>query len=215
MKKIIFLIIALILVCGACSEPKDKSTAVYMLLDTSGTYAAELNKAQTIINYLLGNLQPGDTLAVARINTGSFSEKDIIAKVTFDQRPSLANNQKRAFQKKIDAFITTVKDSPYTDVSGGVLQAIEYLNETGAGKKYILLFSDLQEELAKGYIRDVPFKLEGFNVIALNVIKLRTDNLDPKKYMERVADWKSKVEKGKGEWKHINDLSHLERIFKR
>ena len=89
------------------------------------------------------------------------------------------------------------------------------MNETGAGKKYILLFSDLQEELAKGYIRDVPFKLEGFNVIALNVIKLRTDNLDPKKYMERVADWKSKVEKGKGEWKHINDLSHLERIFKR
>ena len=215
MKKIIFLIMVLILVCGACSEPKDKSTAVYMLLDTSGTYAAELNKAQTIINYLLGNLQPGDTLAVARINTGSFSEKDIIAKVTFDQRPSLANNQKRAFQKKIDAFVATVKDSPYTDVSGGVLQAIEYLNETGAGKKYILLFSDLQEELAKGYIRDVPFKLEGFNVIALNVIKLRTDNLDPKKYMERVADWKSKVEKGKGEWKHINDLSHLERIFKR
>ena len=127
----------------------------------------------------------------------------------------MANNQKRAFQKKIDAFITTVKDSPYTDVSGGVLQAIEYLNETGAGKKYILLFSDLQEELAKDYIRDVPFQLEGFNVIALNVTKLRTDNQDPKKYMERVADWKSKVEKGKGEWKHINDLSHLERIFKR
>ena len=216
MKKIIFLIMVLILVCcGACSEPKDKSTAVYMLLDTSGTYAAELNKAQDILNYLLGTLQPGDTLAVARIDTGSFSEKDIIAKVTFDSRPSMANNQKRAFQKKIDAFVTTVKDSPYTDVSGGVLQAIEYLNETGAGKKYILLFSDLQEELAKDYIRDVPFKLEGFNVIALNVTKLRTDNQDPKKYMERVADWKSKVEKGKGEWKHINDLSHLERIFKR
>ena len=46
---------------------------------------------------------------------------------------------------------------------------------------------------------DVPFKLEGFNVIALNVTKLRTDNQDPKKYMERVADWKSKVEKAKGD----------------
>lgn len=215
MKKIIFLIMALMLVCVACSEPKNKSTAVYMLLDTSGTYAEELNKAQALLNYLLGTLQPGDTLAVARIDTGSFSEKDIIAKVTFDSRPSVANNQKRAFQKKIDAFVATVKDSPYTDVSGGVLQAIEYLNETQAGKKYILLFSDLQEELAKDYIRDVPFQLEGFNVIALNVTKLRTDNQDPKKYMERVADWKSKVEKAKGDWKHINDLNHLERIFKR
>jgi hypothetical protein len=215
MKKIIFLIITLLLVCGACSEPKDRSTAVYMLLDTSGTYAAELKKAQALLNYLLGTLQPGDALAVARIDTGSFSEKDIIAKVTFDQRPSLANNQKRAFQKKIDEFVATVKESPYTDVSGGVLQAIEYLNETGAGKKYILLFSDLQEELAKDYIRDVPFNLDGFKVIALNVTKLRADNQDPKKYMERVADWQNKVEKGKGEWKHINDLDHLERIFER
>ena len=36
----------------------------------------------TLINYLLGTLQPGDSLAVARIDTGSFSEKDIVAKVT-------------------------------------------------------------------------------------------------------------------------------------
>jgi hypothetical protein len=101
----------------------------------------------------LGVLQPGDTLAVARIDTGSFSEKDIVAKITFDERPSYANNQKRTFQQEINSFVSTVKSSKYTDISGGILQAVEYLNEQGSGQKYVLIFSDLKQELAKGYNR--------------------------------------------------------------
>ena len=197
----------------SCSQGVDRSRGVYMLLDTSGTYTTELKKAQTIINYLLGTLQPGDTLAVGRIDTGSFSEKDIVAKVRFDPRPSVANNQKRSFQQTIEQFVTTVRGSNYTDISGGLLQAVEYLNEAGAGQKYILIFSDLQEELAKGYVRDVPFQLSGFNVIALNVTKLRDDIRDPKKYLDRVEKWRGKTEKGGGNWRVINDLERLESIF--
>ena len=51
---------------------------MYILLDTSGTYTTELKKAQQIIHYYLGTLGPGDSFAVARIDSGSFSEKDII-----------------------------------------------------------------------------------------------------------------------------------------
>jgi hypothetical protein len=184
-----------------------------MLLDTSGTYAVELKKAQKILNYLLGVLSPGDTLAVARIDTGSFSEKDIVAKISFDERPSVANNQKRSFMQQVDKFVSSVKGSPYTDISGGILQAIEYLNEADPGKKYVLIFSDLKEELAKGYKRDIPFQLPEFNVIALNVTKLRGDNIDPKEYMARVEDWRGRVEKGGGQWGMINDLERLDNIF--
>ena len=99
MKRIIGIILMLGLLIGGCGDSKSHTKGVYMLLDTSGTYAMELKKAQSILNYLLGILQPGDTLAVARIDTGSFSEKDIIAKAKFDQRPSVANDQKRAFLK--------------------------------------------------------------------------------------------------------------------
>jgi len=214
MKKfIVLLTIAFSIIAAGCSDTANRSKGIYMLLDTSGTYALELQKAQAIINYLLGTLQPNDTLAVARIDTGSFSEKDIIAKVTFDQRPSVANDQKRAFQKKINDFVTGVKKSPYTDISGGILQAIEYLNEAGPGKKYILVFSDLKEELAKGHVRDVPFQLSGFNVVALNVTKLRADIRDPKIYMRRVEDWRGKIESGGGEWGVVNDLERLDNIF--
>jgi hypothetical protein len=213
MRKIVtFLIISFMIISG-CTDTKTHSKGVYMLLDTSGTYAMELKKAQSIISYLLGVLQPGDTMAVASIDTGSFSEKDIIAKVTFDTRPSISNNQKRVFQNAVNEFVSSVRSSPYTDISGGILQAIEYLNEANSGEKYILIFSDLKEELAKGHIRDVPFHLSNFNVIALNVTKLRTDIRDPKQYMERVEEWRAKVEKGTGNWRVINDLERLDNIF--
>jgi len=215
MKKTIAIALSLVLMIAisGCSDSKSRSKGVYMLLDTSGTYALELNKAQSILNYLLGVLQPGDTLAVARIDTGSFSEKDIVAKVTFDERPSYANNQKRKFQQEVNSFVSTVKSSKYTDISGGILQAIEYLNEQGSGQKYVLVFSDLKQELAKGYNRDIPFQLQGFSVIALNVTKLRADNIDPKKYQNRVTKWRAEVESGGGNWAIINDLENLDQIF--
>jgi len=213
MKNLLIMICAAALVMCGCAEPQNRAKGVYMLLDTSGTYALELNKAQNILNYLLGTLQPQDTLAVARIDTGSFSEKDIIAKVTFDTRPSVANNQKRAFKHTLDEFIGAVKSSRYTDISGGMLQAIEYLNEAGSGQNYILIFSDLKEELKKGFVRDVPLELDNYRVVALNVTKLRSDNVDPKEYMGRVAQWQGKVEQGGGKWKVINDLERLENLF--
>jgi hypothetical protein len=202
-----------LLMSVGCWKSENRSKGIYMLMDTSGTYALELKKAQSILNYLLGTLRPGDTLAVGRIDTGSFSEKDIIAKVTFDNRPSVSNNQKRAFQKKVDQFVSGVKSSAYTDISGGVLQAIEYLNEAGSGNKYILIFSDLKEELAKGHVRDVPFELSGFHLVALNVTKLRDDIRDPKNYLGRVEAWRDKTETAGGRWLVINDLERLDNMF--
>ena len=213
MKKLIPVLCVLGVLLAGCADTTSRSRAVYMLMDTSGTYAAELEKARAIVNYLLGTLQPGDSLAVARIDTGSFSEKDIINKVTFDGRPSRSNEQKRVFRQAIDDFIASVKRSPYTDITGGVLQAVEYLHETGAGKKTILIFSDMEEELAKGFVRDFPIQISGIRIVALNVTKLRQDNIDPRKYMSRLEQWKKRVETGGGTWQVINDLERLERIL--
>src|SRR5215212_4335858 len=101
----------------ACGDPKSHAHAVYMLVDTSGTYALEIDKAQAIVNFLLGTLQSGDSLAVARVRSRSFSEKDIIAKATFDNRPSQANAQKRVFRERMEAFTKTSQGSAYTDIT--------------------------------------------------------------------------------------------------
>lgn len=199
---------------SACTEPAPNNRAVFMLLDTSGTYTKELDKAQTIINYLLASLDSNDSLAIARIDSGSFSEKDIVAKVTFDAKPSVTNEQKRGFKRKIDSFIQGVRSSSYTDISGGVLQATDFLNETGAGEKYVLIFSDLEEDLVKGQIRDFPFPLTGIKVIALNVTKLRSDNIDPRDYLKRLDSWQQKVNEGGGVWKVVNDLERLDHLLR-
>jgi len=210
-----FLLALSVLALFACSNEQATPTTqgVYMLLDTSGTYTKELKQAQRVISYVLLKLKPSDSFAVARVDTGSFSEKDIIAKVTFEDRPSRMNQQKRAFLEKIDKFVKSVKGSAYTDITGGILQGIEFLNERNPGKKTILIFSDLKEELRKGYKRDIDFQMPGFRVIALNVTKLRSDNIDPKEYLDRLENWRLRVESGGGTWKVINDLSRLESLF--
>ena len=198
----------------SCSQNTPSSTAVYMLIDTSGTYSEELNKAQAILNYLLATLESGDSIAAARIDSGSFSEKDIIASMTFDLRPSTANGQKRLFKNKMDAFVAAMKHgSAHTDITGGVLQAAQYLNETGAGEKYILVFSDLEEDLKKGQIRNFPIGLSGIHVVALNVTKLRTDNIDPRDYLNRLAAWQQRVIDGGGDWRGVNDFDHLDSLI--
>jgi hypothetical protein len=209
-----FIPLILLLIQGCSSDSSvPTNSGVYLLLDTSGTYTKELTNAQQLVNVLLVRMEPSDSLAVARIDTGSFSEKDIIAKTTFNDRPSEANKQKRHFRETMDKFVKGVKPARYTDITGGVLQAAEYLNEKNTGKKTILIYSDLKEELPEGYVRDIPFQLEGFDIVALNVTKLRSDNIDPREYMDRLEDWQRRVEEGGGSWRVINDMDRLERII--
>ena len=206
--------LAAALVSASCSDSGPRNSGVYLLLDTSGTYRMELEKAEQIISYTLTQLDGLDSFAVARIDTGSFSEKDIVAKVTLDDRPSTANQQKRAFAETISEFVDTVETSPYTDITGGLLQAVEFLNEKAPGRKTIFIFSDLKEDLEAGYVRDLELELEGFEVVALNVTKLRSDNLDPREYLERLALWQQRVESEGGTWRVVNDLDRLESLLR-
>ena len=208
------LLITLCLLLASCSsDTTPRNTGVYMLLDTSGTYAEELVKAEQIIRFTLSRLDASDAFAVARIDTGSFSERDIIAKASFDDRPSAINRQKRQFAQQVSEFVESAQPAPYTDITGGLLQAVEFLNEKGTGTKTILIFSDLKEDLEEGYLRDIDVPLEGFEVIALNVTKLRSDNIDPREYLTRLAEWQGRVEKTGGQWKVINDLDGLEGLL--
>ena len=206
-------LLAAALALPACAPPQARSTGVYLLIDTSGSYNHQVTKAEQITLYALTRLQSADSIAVARIDTGSFTEKDIIAKATFDDRPSTANAQKRAFASRVEKFIDQSPPAPYTDITGGLLQAIEFLNEKRTGHKEILILSDMKEELAKGYVRDIPLDFKGFDVVALNVTKLRSDNFDPRQYLGRLDEWRARVEKGGGHFRVINDLDHLEGLL--
>jgi len=213
-KYLLLAFLLLPLLFAGCADNRSHSNGVYLLIDTSGTYAQQITKARMIINYLLANLNAGDSLAVAKVESKSFSEKDIVAKVTFDRRPSYANQEKRAFNQKIEEFAKNVKGSAFTDITGGLIQAAEYLNEANPGNKTIIIFSDMQEELGKGTVRDFPIKLTGIRVMAVNVTKLSTDNIDPRRYLDRLSWWEKRVrDAGATDWMVINDLEHLDKVL--
>ena len=209
--------VAFAVLLSSCGASGNYNHSVYMLVDTSGTYAKQVGKAQKVVNYLLGTLEPGDSLAVARVKSRSFTEQDIVAKVALDKDPLQVTSQKRAFAEKIEEFAksaTETKGSRYTDISGGMIQAAEFLRETGAGRMTIIIFSDMQEELDYKTVRDFPIKLDGIRIIALNVTKLDTDNVDPRRYMGRLEWWEQRaMAAGATEWKVVNDMEHLDRIF--
>ncbi len=198
---------------AGCSDT-NLNTAVYLLLDTSGTYTEEIDRANAIVNYLLGSLDTGDSLAVARIDSASFSEEDIIERTTFDGQPSKANEQKREFRRRMTAFFDDLESAPYTDIRGGLLQAGEWLEETGAGERHILVFSDLKEELPPGHRREFELPLEDTAVVALNVAKLRPDQVDPQRYLDRLDLWRQEVTEVGGRFRMINDLSRLEGLLR-
>lgn len=205
----------LVLLAGltACGPPPPHTKGLYILIDTSGSYNKQIGKVQQIILAALSKMEPGDSIVLARIDTASFTEKAIIAKETFDDVPSRANQQKIEFANAVKKFIKSSEPSAYTDITGAILQAIEFLNEKNDAQKEIVIFSDMQEDLKRGYVRDVPLNLKGIDVVALNVTKLRSDNFDPVRYFSRLAAWKARVEKGGGKWRVINDLDNIEAIF--
>ena len=72
------------------------------------------------------------------------------------------------------------------------------------------------EELGKGTKRDFPISLKNIRVVAVNVVKLETDNADPRRYLGRLDAWEKRVkEAGAAEWRVINDLQRLEGILAR
>ena len=113
------LLFGITLALGGCAPSAPRNTGVYLLVDTSGSYNRQVTKAEQITLYALSRLQSSDSIAVARIDTGSFTEKDIIAKATFDDRPSTANQQKRAFASRLEKFIDQSAPAPYTTSQGG------------------------------------------------------------------------------------------------
>lgn len=201
---------------GGCSSDNGRH-AIYMVVDTSGTYARQSNRAKDVLKYLLINANPGDTLALAKINSRSYSEKNIVAKVTLENVPSKANVQKQDFAKKADKFVKKIRQSrgsAYTDISGSLILATEFLRETGASKQTIVIFSDMKQELGKGTVRDFNYDVKGIGFVVINIVKLRSDNVDPRRYKRRMEAWQTKLmTSGAREWIVITDMDKVLDVF--
>jgi hypothetical protein len=201
---------------AGCAQPRENTRAAFVLIDISSDYAAEMEKARTLTNFLLGSLNTGDSIAIAFIDNSSFTERNMIARTTFDHRPSVVNQQKREVRALLDAFMERFRvPSHHSDITGGVLLAADHLEELGAGASYLFILSDLHEDLPPWLRRDMPVALRDVQVIAVNVKRQRRDNNDPQAYRQRLAQWQERVENGGGQFQVVNDLARLDNVVAR
>ncbi|KPJ78620.1 MAG: hypothetical protein AMJ54_03035 [Deltaproteobacteria bacterium SG8_13] len=198
---------------AGCWSGENRSVGVYVLLNVAENHSRNLSQdidtARQAVDFLLQTLAPADTLAVASIATVGFSESDIIATTTFGRRPSVVNDQKRSFRFRFDRFAQRAVGSPYSDLSGGLLQAIESLNRSGTDHKTILILSDLKEKPTTDPARDLPIQMTGFNVVTLKVPGFQPDARYMKLYRRRLENLRRKVESGNARFMIIDDLQQL------
>ena len=198
--------------CLACSDGRSYEQAIGILIDVSGTYADErADTVRVIKREILPYLVPGDTLIVARIDSESYDRQNVEAMLTLDRRPSHANAQKLELARRLDAFAARDVRSPNTDIQGAIMLASEYLNETGAGSRVLVIFSDLEEDLRAGDVRRLdPAELVGTRVVAMNVKHLGQDQAKPDAFRERLASWQTRLEgAGAADWKTFMDSARL------
>jgi hypothetical protein len=194
MKKANFgFLIALLLF--SCTSGRNYAQAIVALVDVSGTYADQKPDVVNVIRRgVLPKLMPGDSLYVIRIDDESYRKDNVEANLNLDVRPSRANAEKLAFSRKLDEFAHRPMRARYTDISGAMMLGAEYLKESGAGTRTMLVFSDMEEDLPKGVKRELAAdEFSGVRVLAMNVKKLNADNANPMAYRARLAEWQQRT----------------------
>ena len=192
MRKLSLLALPLLL---SCSSSKNYAQAVVALVDVSGTYADQKPEVVNVIKRgILPKLQPGDSLFVIRIDDESYKKANVEGGMTLDVRPSRANAQKLQFASQMDRFAQKHQRSRHTDIRGAMMLAAEYLKETGAGLRTMVVFSDMEEDLPRGVKRTLaPDEFAGMRILAMNVKKLSADNANPTAYRARLASWQQQA----------------------
>jgi hypothetical protein len=183
------------LLAASCTSGAQYSQAVCALVDVSGTYADQKQEVINVIRRgMLPKLTPGDSLVVIRIDGESYKKGNVEAAMKLDVRPSKANAQKLAFAAQLDGFAHRKTRAAYTDIRGAMMLGAEYLRESGAGRRTMVVFSDMEEDLPRGYKRDMaPDELKGVRVVAMNVKRLAHDNANPAAYRQRLAGWEKQA----------------------
>ena len=205
-------VLALATAVSGCSDSKQYETAYCALIDISGTYASEkASVVNTVKAGIVPQMIPGDSLFFVMIDSNSYSEDNLVTKLTLDYRPTTANEQKLKVAKKLDEFSKGRDRSKMTDISGAMMLCSDYLKATGSGTKVMFVFSDMNEELPKGVVRKFANdEFDDIDLVALNIIKLNKDSANPEVYRKRLEKWAQRTTaSGARSWSTLIDATKI------
>jgi hypothetical protein len=194
------------LALGACEE-RLPASAVYGLIDISGSYFRELDKAMRALRVMMAGLRAHDSFAVAEIGACSFSDQAVLLRFTAPDRPTERQRLIAANAARLAHYAAKARATNFTDIRGALTQAAQYLAARPAEQRSIVVFSDFEEDLPPNCRRDTPLprELKGIEVIATNVTRLPEDNRDPARYGRRLDGWRRLVEAAGARWRLVPD----------
>jgi hypothetical protein len=201
---------------AACEERRDDAASIYALLDVSGSYFRELDKAVRALRVMMGFVHAYDSFTVAEIGACSFTDEAVILRFTAPDRPSERQRLVTANAHRLASYAAKAKAASFTDIRGALTQAAQQLAAKPAATRAIVLFSDLDEDLPGGCRREaaLPALLKGLDVIATNVVRLPEDNRDPQRYARRIDGWRTLVEAAGARWRVISDPADVVALLK-
>jgi hypothetical protein len=184
---------------SACGMVTSTNRSVFVLFDASGTYVKAVPEAARWASLMVAKLQPGDFIGVSQISSCSFSDKEMVLQERLPETPSRSAEAQRIVFTKLRDFSGSVKATKYTDIHGALAQAAFELRQRPEKAHYIVVFSDMMEDLApRCDTSKVALDLSGITVIASNVIK--TNAADPDKYFALLKNWEATVTAAGGKW---------------
>ena len=203
-------------IVAACTDSKQYETSFCTLVDISGTYSAEKKGVVNIVKAgILPKMILGDSLFFVKIDSNSYSDENLVTKLTLDYRPTQANSQKMILAKKLDRFGSGKAKSRMTDISGAMMLCSDYLKATQSGTQVIFIFSDMREELPAGIVRKfADDEFAGIDIAAMNVIKLKKDSANPEVYRKRMRKWDQRfTSSGANSWTTLLDATKIEEFI--
>ena len=193
--------------CGAITS---KSTAIFMLVDASGTYVKQVPEAITTAKLVTSRLNSNDMFAFGQIGSCSFSDESLVVRRTLPGTPSRAAYTKQEVFGELDDYGARVEATAWTDIKGGLRYAADELFQSDQNSRVIVIVSDLVEDVSPDCdTSGLALDLEGITVVATNVIKLDAEASDPDAYYARLRDWQAVVEEAGGTWVHANSRDRL------
>ena len=202
----------LVTAIAGCSDNKQYETSYCSLIDISGTYAGEKSSVvKTVKAGIVPQMIPGDSLFFVKIDSNSYSEENLVTKLTLDYRPTRANSQKLEVAQRLEEFGKGKAQSRLTDISGALMLCSDYLKATGSGTKVMFVFSDMNEELPAGVVRQfADDEFEDIDIVAMNIIKLNKDSVNPEVYRKRLDDWQQRTsDSGARSWQTLIDATKI------
>jgi hypothetical protein len=194
--------------CGKVITSTGRS--VFMLVDASGSYSAEIPAIAVDAKHVVARMQANDWLGAAQISSCSFADTMIIPGERFPGRPSEAMDAQSEVFETLETYAAGEHRTQNTDIRGALAGAAMSLRQSHDARRFVVVFSDMVEDVAPDCdTASLDLDLAGLTVIVNRMSRLPSDGRNPEQYTARIEHWRQIVTEAGGKFVYTDSRDAL------